>query len=508
MKQSTLMSSKMPSKANALICSLLLTVSLSACQQTKLVFTDTKEPVISDFKGLNGAPQVNLGQIDDNVWKVNELTKSVTLHQYPPSRSKLTYLSLVLVNPKHPFKNIDLINTALYQRAYTLATTSKLSCIESFRVQAGMHSIALQLACPETEAVQALTLLMGSWQTDAFDSIDLDTVRRQLKLNKHINAYSGGEIDKVWAKKILGEHHPYNLNLHNPALQNELSSKELIEQQQALLAGSSWHLLVSSNTNDMVAKLAKMLTLHLPSSSVNDKKQGLSDTLTYRKPLEELFTQNPQKQLYIIDAPGAIQTQVRVGYRLPIVDDELTNTTRYLDESDPLSCQLLASWLGRSFSGRLYYDLREKRGLTYGIYGRCFDNPQARTLKFYGSTQRQHTGAFISGILDHLALASESEPKAAELSALKIHEKSKYLLASQSINAAFSRYIKQLSQGRQNTALSQEKTVNQLSAKTVQNMAETIFSTPPTILIRGDVDLIIKDLQDKLPEWTINQIKP
>ena len=503
MKQSTLILSK----ANALICSLLLTVSLSACQQTKLVFTDTKEPVISDFKGLNGAPKVNLGQIDDNVWKVNELTKSVTLHQYPPSQSKLTYLSLVLVNPKHPFKNIDLISSALYQRAYTLAETSKLSCIESFRVQAGMHSIALQLACPEIEAVQALTLLMGSWQTDAFDSIDLDTVRRQLKLNKHINAYSGGEIDKVWAKKILGEHHPYNLNLHNPALQNELSPKELIEQQQALLAGSNWHLLVSSNTNDMVAELAKMLTLNLPTTSVN-KERKVSADLAYRKPLQEVFTQNPQKQLYIIDAPGAIQTQVRVGYRLPIVDDELTNTTPSLDESDPLSCQLLASWLGRSFSGRLYYDLREKRGLTYGIYGRCFNNPQARTLKFYGSTQRQHTGAFISGILDHLALASESELKAAELSALKVHEKSKYLLASQSINAAFSRYIKQLSQGRQNTDFSQEKTVNQLSAKTVQNMAQTIFSTPPTILIRGDVDLIIKDLQNKLPEWKINLIKP
>ncbi|MFT5704381.1 MAG: zinc protease [Shewanella sp.] len=500
MKQVT----KLTSRITPFAYSAMLLLGLTACQQTKLVFTDSKEPILSEFTTLKGAPKVKLNEQNHKSWNVSKISENLTLHQYPSSPSKLAYLNLSLVNSSRPFNNIDVLNTALYQRAYKLASTSNLSCIESLRINVSMHSISLQMACPNEELKPALALLSKSWQADAFEGLDLHTVRRQLKLNKHINAYSGGEIDTLWAKKILGEQHPYNQSLRNQALQDDLTNKQLIELQAALLNGSSWHLLTSAKRSDLI-ELAKILAQELPQTHTN-KKDAIS---TGFKHTEQVLIQHPKKRLYVIDAPGAVQTQVRVGYRLPITESTLqSRANKRLNDSDPLACQLLASWLGRSFSGRLYYDLREQRGLTYGIYGRCFDNPLSRTLKFYASTQLQHTGAFISGILDHLTLASETLIETAELSALKVHEKSQYLLASQSISSAFAHYIKLLTQARVRSDTYQQNMISQLSPHTLQHMAQRVFSAPPTILIRGDADKIKQDLQDKLSNWEIIQITP
>jgi len=493
---------------------LMLIVPIAGCQQTKLVFTDTQAPVISQFTPLKGAPElISLVEGDESKLRntqprVTPLTPSFTLHQFPASHSGLHYISLVLINSQRPFKDIDVLNTALYQRANGLSAKKPLSCIESLKVRAGMHSIALQMACPTEEVESALSILAASWQDNAFDEIDIDTVRRQLKLNKHINAFTGSEIEKVWAREILGERHPYNLALNNQELQQALTQTDLTDIQDALLPGSKWHLLISGeHTPKSIDKLALDLANQLPQISPNGTPTALaSSTLASSTIGLDNSGASARKQIYLIDAPGAVQTQVRVGYRLPIAHHP-SDTKEMPISSNPLACQTLASWLGRSFSGRLYYDLREKRGLTYGIYGRCFDNPQARTLKFYGSTQLQHTGAFLSGILDHLTLAMNEAVQVNELNAIKTFEKSKHLLANSSMAVIQANYIKRLTLAQSNTdVMHQREAIARLSALKLQQMAQAIFDSPPTILLRGDADLISEDLNSKLPDWQINMI--
>ncbi|ABV38429.1 peptidase M16 domain protein [Shewanella sediminis HAW-EB3] len=502
-------------KGIAILLGLVLMLPIVGCQQTKLVFTDTQTPVISQFVPLKNAPKLTstakLADKDESKPgntqpKVTPLTPNFTLHQFPASHSGLHYISLVLINSQRPFKDIDVLNTALYHRANWLSAQKPLSCIESLKVRAGMHSIALQMACPTEEIGSALSILAASWQDNAFDEIDIDTVRRQLKLNKHISAFTGSEIEKVWAREILGERHPYNLALNNQELQQALTQVDLIDIQGAILPGSKWHLLISGDDTTKSASLDKLalgLAKQLPQLPSTD----VAAIGSSREDSERIGAAS-KKQLFIIDVPGAVQTQVRVGYRLPITS--LQSDTKGMSiSSAPLSCHTLASWLGRSFSGRLYYDLREKRGLTYGIYGRCFDNPQARTLKFYGSTQLQHTGAFVSGILDHLKLAMSEPVQATELDAIKTFEKSKHLLANSSTVAIQASYIKRLTLAQNNEdVLRQREAIAALSALELQQMARAIFDSPPTILLRGDADLITEDLKSKLPDWQIKMITP
>ena len=517
--------------------SILLLLSLLGCQQTKLVFTDEQAPVTPTFNRIEGAPKLLRVQPELNSttesWapEVHPLTANFTLHLFPPSPSELNYVELVLINSDQPFNNIDILNTALNERVIWLASQHPISCIESLRIRAGMHSISIKMACPAEEIAQSLSILNDSWQDSAFDKIDIDNVRRKLKLNKHINAYSGAEIDKVWADSILGDKHPYNQALHNLVLQDELSLSKLSELQQEMRAGANWHLFMSLPANHRVSNLAQSNILTQEylieeaerlaerltrSSAVTAKegREGTEEAAALVKVAQETDTAaesfiNTDKIIYLIDAPGAVQTQVRVGYRLPLSASDTDTIKSEFSSSHPLSCQLLADWLGRSFSGRLYYDLREKRGLTYGIYGRCFDNPLSRTLKYYGSTQLQHTGAFVAGILAHLQLTTEQEVASAELMALKTFEKSKYTLTMQSQYSSKIQYIKQLTLKRSSEDLANiQIQIKELTGKELMQMSQSIFDSPPYILLRGDADKISGDLKDKLPDWHIEKIEP
>ncbi|WP_299795279.1 insulinase family protein [uncultured Shewanella sp.] len=488
-------------RLKSILLPLTLLMPMLGCQQTKLVFTDTQAPVISQFESIEGAPEFSPfaeSSTEDGSGsggaqaEVTPLASNFTLHTFPASHSGLHYISLVLINSQRPFKDIDVLNTALYHRANWLSAIQPLSCIESLKVRAGMHSIALQMACPPDELEPALSLLAASWQDSAFDELDIDTVRRQLKLNKHINAYTGSEIEKVWARQILGNSHPYNLALNNKALQQALTQSDLNQIQDTILPGSGWHLLISGQASEgsgRLEALAVRLAQRLPHSRSTRAQTTIgSDTAS--------TDAVSKRRLFLIDAPGAVQTQVRVGYRLPLADD-------------PLNCHTLANWLGRSFSGRLYFDLREMRGLTYGIYGRCYDNPQARTLKFYGSTQLQHTGAFVSGILDHLKLAMDEPVQERELGAIKRFEKSKYLLTKRSMAAMQANYIKRLTLAQgSDEVMRQQQAIATLSPSKLQQMAHGVFNVPPMILLRGDADLIVEDLESKLPDWQIILLTP
>ncbi|WP_076410107.1 insulinase family protein [Shewanella sp. UCD-KL12] len=519
-------------------------LTILGCQQTKLVFTDSVSPITPEFNQLSGAPQVKspsaLLDKSTSIWapQLHQVSPKFTLHLFPESASKLNYIELVLINPNKPFYNIDILSTALNEYAIWLASQHTISCIESLRIQPSMHSINLKMACPTEELTDALSILASSWNSDAFANIDLDNVRRKLKLDKHINAYSGGEINKVWAKLILGEQHPYNQALDDKTLQDELTKSDLVQLQNEIKLKAKWHLFMSTTDNKQpetlsfdnakskealitqATGLAELLAKNSAKYSArNPGKVNAKETVQETvKDENTLFIQpsrdvaafsNTSKTIYLIDAPGAVQTQVRVGYRLPLSASNTLSGESPLSSSDPLSCQLLASWLGRSFSGRLYYDLREQRGLTYGIYGRCYDNPLSRTLKFYGSTQLQHTGAFVTGILAHLQLASEQSINAPELDALKTYEKSKYTLTMQSQHSMKQDYVKQLTLSRKaQDRIDSQARAQALTVSDVKLMALNSFNKPPYILLRGDADKIRQDLNDKLPDWRIESIKP
>lgn len=546
-----------PKQLQSLMCG-VVALLLSACQQTQIVFTPTEPPSLASFDTpypLNShLPESGViipatdPMFSDEVY--TELDLPYQLHRLASvqsthdlssnglssdglssnglsthdlsSNSLSNRVSLAVISPQAPFNNPDILQIALQEKARALAISLADPCLETFGIRVSLHSINLSLTCPD-DVNHIYGLLMQFWQPNTFVDattapVDIDNIRRQLKLNKHLNAFSGAEIDKLWREKLLGPEHPYNKVLNNDALFDSLNLKQLQQIQQQASSQAQWHLFLPN----MQAKNAEfnlqgsikqwpMFTKSLPKSLSKSSPQA--DKL-------ETTTPKQTKKIYLIDAPGSVQTQVRLGYRIDhsinhaighTVDSELggmSEKSQLSSQEVALSCRSLSALMGRSFSGRLYYDLREKRGLTYGIYGQCANAPLSSSIKFYGSTAIEHTGAFVVGILDHLALVKTQSASQGEINALKTYLMGEDVLSQDNSIQRENQYLHQLTTGLTQVDVQQlNAELQALTPKRLQQLANGAFSGEPLIILRGNIDRIIPDLTSKLPEWQLERVK-
>lgn len=536
-----------PKQLQGLMCC-VVALLLSACQQTQIVFTPTEPPSLASFEipypldnhlSESGVIiPVTDPMFSDEVhteldlpYQLHRLASVQSTHDlssnsqstHALSRNSLSNrVSLAAISPQAPFNNPDILQIALQEKARALAISLADPCLETFSIRVSLHSINLSLTCPD-DVNHIYGLLMQFWQPNTFVDattapVDVDNIRRQLKLNKHLNAFSGAEIDKLWREKLLGPEHPYNTVLNNNELFDSLSLKQLQQIQQQAASQTQWHLFLPN----MQAKNAEfnlqasikqwpMLTKSLPKSLSKSSPQA--DKL-------ETTTPKQTKKIFLIDAPGSVQTQVRLGYRIDhsinhaighTVDSELgdmSETSQLSSQEVALSCRSLSALMGRSFSGRLYYDLREKRGLTYGIYGQCANAPLSSSIKFYGSTAIEHTGAFVVGILDHLALVKTQSASQGEINALKTYLIGEDVLSQDNSIQRENQYLQQIATGLTQVDVQQlNAELQALTPKRLQQLANGAFSGEPLIILRGDIDRIIPDLTSKLPEWQLERVK-
>lgn len=504
-------------------------LSLNACQQTQIVFTPSEPPSLAHFEtpnslahslpnSLNNPLGSSLNNhllksgviipVTDEIFTDEahtELDLPYQLHRLASlqmNNSVSNRVSLAAVSPQVPFNNPDILQIAFQEKARALAISRADPCLETFNMRVSLHSINLSLTCPD-DVNHIYGLLLQFWQPDAFVDattapVDVDNIRRQLKLNKHLNAFSGAEIDKVWRDKLLGPEHPYNRVINNKALFDSLSLRQLQQIQQQAVTQAQWH-------------------LFLPNSLANNAKFDLQASLKLWPLLpnsvpkvDKLETVKPQqiKRIYLIDAPGSVQTQVRLGYAIDHVLSDASTQQQLNPQEVALSCRSLSALMGRSFSGRLYYDLREKRGLTYGIYGQCANAPLSSSIKFYGSTAIEHTGAFVVGILDHLALVKTQGASQGEIDALKTYLIGEDLLSQDNSIQRENQYIHQVATGlTQIEVLQRNAGLQALTPDRLQQLANAAFSNDPLIILRGDVARILPDLKTKLPEWQFERVK-
>lgn len=540
-----------PKQLQSLMCC-AAALLLSACQQTQIVFTPTEPPSLASFEIPypldNHLPESGViipatdPMFSDEVhteldlpYQLHRLASVQSNHDLNSnnlsthalsSNSLSNRVSLAAISPQAPFNNPDILQIALQEKARALAISLADPCLETFGIRVSLHSINLSLTCPN-DVNHIYGLLVQFWQPNTFVDattapVDVDNIRRQLKLNKHLNAFSGAEIDKLWREKLLGPEHPYNKVLNNDELFDSLNLKQLQQIQQQAAMQAQWHLFLPNSQ-------AKNAEFNLQASIKQWPRltKSLPKSLSKSSPqADKLETTTPKqtKKIFLIDAPGSVQTQVRLGYRIGYridhsinhaightVDSELgdmSETSQLSSQEIALSCRSLSALMGRSFSGRLYYDLREKRGLTYGIYGQCANAPLSSSIKFYGSTAVEHTGAFVVGILDHLALVKTQSASQGEINALKTYLIGEDLLSQDNSIQRENQYLQQLATGL--TQVDVQKLNAELQAltpKRLQQLANGAFSGEPLIILRGDIDRIIPDLTSKLPEWQLERVK-
>jgi zinc protease len=194
--------------------------------------------------------------------------------------------------------------------------------------------------------------------------------------------------------------------------------------------------------------------------------------------------------IHLVDRPGSQQAELLVG--LPSADRR---------DDDHARLTMLASLVGGGTGGRLFRDLRERRGLAYAIEAEQTDDGA-----FLVSTQARHEKltALLSGVIDHLALLSGQAPAECETSMLR-----QRTLAEQTFTLATSRgRIEEMTRiarwdlpldasARRREALA-SATRSQLADTSVRRLAGR-----PEVVVIGDGSWLATALQDGFPEARI-----
>lgn len=108
--------------------------------------------------------------------------------------------------------------------------------------------------------------------------------------------------------------------------------------------------------------------------------------------------------VHVVDRPGSTQTEIVVG-----------NLALARGHEDWPKLVIASSVLGGDMSSRLFMDVREKRGLVYGIESTLTTDQAPGTFTVRTRTRTPTTGATLAVVLDHLRAMRNEAPSTEEV---------------------------------------------------------------------------------------------
>lgn len=108
--------------------------------------------------------------------------------------------------------------------------------------------------------------------------------------------------------------------------------------------------------------------------------------------------------VHVVDRPGSSQTEMRVG-----------NLALARSHEDWPRLVVANSVLGGDFSSRLFMDIRERRGLVYGVRSAVGVGQAPGTFTIETRTRTQTTGTTLALLLEHIKAMREQQPSAEEV---------------------------------------------------------------------------------------------
>ena len=206
---------------------------------------------------------------------------------------------------------------------------------------------AVRLSAPTARLADAAALMADVVQRPAFSPSELERLRKE-RLTQLLQARDdpAAIIGLVFPKIVFGEKHRYGTSAGGTATAlKTLTIDDLRNFHRGYYRPESSTLLVVGD----VTAASVLPILERQFGTWKGVAEGLSITPVPTAP------QLTKRQIYIIDKPGAAQSQIRIGY---------VGVPR--STPDYATLQVLNTILGGSFTSRLNQNLRETHGYTYG----------------------------------------------------------------------------------------------------------------------------------------------
>ncbi len=210
----------------------------------------------------------------------------------------------------------------------------------------------VRLSTPVSKLDDALPVMADVALRPTFSATEIERLRKE-RLTSLLQTRDnpGALASAAFARMIYGPRHRYGtLGMGNDASNGEMTAADLRSFYAKFYQPQNAHLIVVGDVtaDSVMPKLQRVF---------GGWKNGAAPV----KPVVETAAQHGARQIYLVDKPGAAQSQIRIGW---------IGVAR--STPDYYALDVLNTVLGGSFSSRLNMNLRETHGYSYGA-GSSFD---------------------------------------------------------------------------------------------------------------------------------------
>ncbi|WP_291411780.1 pitrilysin family protein [Devosia sp.] len=319
---------------------------------------------------------------------------------------------------------------------------------------------ARMLADQREGATELLTLAVNE---PRFDQSAIDRMRAQVLAGIASRAQDPGyAAGRMWNETLFGNH-PYARPLEGTATSlPEITADDLRGFHKALFARSNLKIGIV----------------------------GALDAEAAGKMIDAIFGALPADPQLAAIPPAALSFGQNVAVDYPLPQTSINLAYPGIRESDPdyFAADVMTEMLaGNSLVSELNREVREKRGLSYGVSGGLVNLKQADALTIGTSTRPDQSAQAIDVIRSTIGKMIEDGPDPAALERTK-----RYLVGAYPINhlrssvAIASTMVVQQLKGLPIDYVDERRTsIEAVTAEDIKRVAERIFSTEPSLLQVG-----------------------
>jgi zinc protease len=323
---------------------------------------------IQRFKLSNGLPVILLEKHEVPLVQVNLMVRTGAVSD-PPGKSGLASMTAAMLTEGAGKRNaLELADAIDYLGA-------------SLTAGAGFHTTVVELHTPLSKLDSALALMSDVALRPTFPSEELERIRKErltVLVQWHDEPRAIASV--LFNKTLYGTKHPYGL----PSIGDEQSLRSFTTQELKTFHAN--HFNAGNSSLIVVGDVAVNAVRQKLENAFGEMEAGKEEKVSLPS-----VEQVQKREIYLVDKPGAAQTEVRIG-RIGV--PRLTD--------DYYSISVLNTILGGSFTSRLNQNLREQHGYTYGANSRFDFRPEAGPFLAGAAVQTAATDKALAEFMKEL----------------------------------------------------------------------------------------------------------
>ena len=260
--------------------------------------------------------------------------------------------------------------------------------------QGQMDTCAVNMSCLTEHTGRAMGLLGEVVAEPTFPEEEFEKLRKQVRTSLAVSSAESDYLaDKEFRRRLYGQH-PYSRTATGEVEDIDVLAVEDLKQWWREFARPDMAVLIFAGdvTEAQAFELAEQTFGEWQSPAMLPKTE-----------LPQLCELGETK-IYLVDHPGSIQSQIRVGQR---------GITRH-DDGYFVS-RVVSNYFGWGFDSRLNKQIRVARGLTYSVWGSFIAQRFAGEFEVGTFSKIQSTAETVAAVLDEIERLKSEPPSSEEL---------------------------------------------------------------------------------------------